>query len=187
MLTSMINLRSKLRQSLLAYYFLNPHADHYVRELARILQVDPTNLSKELTKLEREGLFSSKLRGNQKYFLLNRGYPLINEVRRIVLKTVGIVPTLRQAVSEIAGIKDAYLYGSFAKGEQDAQSDIDVLVVGGPKPYDLESAIRRLERQFGREVNYTLLSEAEFKKKLAQKDPFLEDIWHGKKIKLSAA
>jgi hypothetical protein len=47
--------------------------------------------------------------------------------------------------------------------------------------------MRRLERQFGREVNYTLLSEAEFKKKLARKDPFLEDIWHGKKIRLSAA
>jgi predicted nucleotidyltransferase/predicted transcriptional regulator with HTH domain len=183
----MINLRSKLRESLLAYYFLNPHADHYVRELARMLQVDPANLSKELTKLEREGLFSSKLRGNQKYFFLNRGYSLINEVRHIVLNTKGIVPTLRQAISGIAGIKDAYLYGSFAKGEQDAQSDIDVLVVGRPKPYDLESVVRKLERQFGREVNYTVLSEAEFKKKLAQKDPFLEDIWHGKKIRLSAA
>src|SRR6266481_126808 len=113
MLQSMINLRSELRQRLLAYYFLNPVAEHYVRELAGILKVDPTNLSRELNRLEQEGLFVSRLRGNQKYFRLDRGYPLFNEVRSIILKTAGVVPTLRGAITEIPGIKGAYLYGSF--------------------------------------------------------------------------
>lgn len=183
----MINLRSKLRQQLLAYYFLNPAAEHYVRELAGVLKVDPTNLSRELSRLEQEGLFTSRLRGNQKYFRLDRSCPLFNEFRSIVLKTAGVVPTLRGAVTEIPGIKDAYLYGSFAKGEQDAKSDIDLLIVGNPKPGEFESVVRKLERLFQREVNYTLLSEGELKKKLKCKDPFIEDIWHGKKIKLLAA
>ena len=187
MLQSMINLRSKLRQNLLAYYFLNPSADHYVRELAGILQVDPTNLSRELSRLEQEGLFNSRLRGNQKYFNLNRRYSLFNEVRRIVLKTAGLIPILRGAVSEIPGIKDAYLYGSFAKGEEDAKSDIDLLIVGNPKQDEFESAVRKFERLFQREINYTLISEGELSKRLKHKDPFIADIWHGKKIKLLAA
>jgi predicted nucleotidyltransferase len=151
MLQSMLNLRSKLRQNLLAYYFLNPAADHYLRELASLLKVDPTNLSRELGRLEQEGLFISRRRGNQKYFILNRGYPLFNEVRRIVLKTAGIVPALRGAVSEIPGIEGAYLYGSFAKGEEDAKSDIDLLIVGNPRPDELESVVRKFERFFRRE------------------------------------
>lgn len=183
----MLNLRSKLRRELLAYYFLNPATDHYVRELAGILGVDATNLSRELGRLELEGLFSSRNRGNQKYFTLNPDYPLFREIRGIVLKTAGIVPVLGRALSEIPGIKAAYLYGSFAKAQQDRHSDIDVLVVGEAKPSHLDPVIRRLERSLGREINYTLLSEAELKRKLAQADPFIEDVWHGKKIKLVAA
>src|SRR5207302_3485855 len=187
MLQSMINLRSQLRRDLPAYYFLNPRADHYVSELANILQVDPTNLSRELSRLEQEGLFASRLRGNQKYFRLERSYSLFNEIKSIVLKTAGVVPMLTKAVSELEGIQDAYLYGSFAKGEHDAQSDIDMLIIGNPNPDELEGAVRKLERLFQREINYTLIKPDELKRKLARKDPFISDIWQGKKIKLLAA
>ena len=93
----------------------------------------------------------------------------------------------RRAVSEIPGIKEAYLYGSFAKGGHDAKSDVDVLLVGNPPTDQLESAIRKLERIFQREINYTLLSESELKKKLSATDPFIGDIWQGKRIKLLTA
>ncbi|HLJ26877.1 MAG TPA: nucleotidyltransferase domain-containing protein [Candidatus Angelobacter sp.] len=176
-----------MRRELLAYYFLNPTANHYVRELAGILQVDPTNLSRELRRLETEGLFIARVRGNQKYFGLNRGYPLFGEVRGIVLKTAGIVPVLRGALAHVPKIKEAYLYGSFAKEESDGHSDIDVLIVGEPEPKVLEAVMRRLERSFGREINCTLLSEGELRRKLARSDPFVEDIWHGRKVQLVAA
>lgn len=183
----MLNLRSKLRRDLLVYYFLNPTVDHYVRELARVLKVDPTNLSRELKRLETEGLFAARVRGNQKYFSLNPGYPLFGEMRSIVLKTAGTVPLLRRAFSGVPKIKEAYLYGSFAKKESDQHSDIDVLIVGEPKPEVLEAAVRQLERSLGREINYTLLSEGELRRKLARSDPFIEDVWNGKKVKLVAA
>jgi hypothetical protein len=61
------------------------------------------------------------------------------------------------------------------------------LIVGDPKPDALEPVLRRLERSLGREINYTLLSESELKRKLARSDPFIEDVWRGKKVKLVAA
>ena len=182
----MINLRSKLRQGLLGYYFTNPATSHYLRELAGLLDEDPANLSRELARLESQGLFVSEKRGLQKYFRLNRNYPLYEEVRRIVLKTVGAVGQLRNSLKNIPGIQRAYLYGSFAENRQDALSDIDLLVIGNPEAEELEEAVRKIERQLCREVNYTLFSPEEFRARRAERDAFLRDVWRRKTISLLA-
>jgi len=58
----------------------------YLREMALRLKEDPGNLSKELSKLEQEGIFISQFRGKQKYFFLNKAYSLFNELKSIILK-----------------------------------------------------------------------------------------------------
>ncbi len=151
----MLDLRSKARQQLLAYYFTNPTARHHLRDLAERLSLDPSNLSKELGRLMRDGLFRSEMSGRQKYFQLNRGYPLLNEVRKIVAKTIGAAPLIAQSLKRIEGIDEAYLYGSFASNQQDAASDIDVLVIGSPREKVLAQAVEGWERQLGREINFT--------------------------------
>ncbi len=129
---------------MLAYYFTNSTARHHLRDLAERLSLDPSNLSKELGRLERDGLFRSEMSGRQKYFQLNREYPLLNEVRKIVAKTIGAAPLIAQSLKRIEGIDEAYLYGSFASNQQDAASDIDVLVIGSPREEDLAEAAGRL-------------------------------------------
>ena len=180
----MLDFRSKARQRLLAYYFTNPTARHHLRDLAARLGIDPSNLSKELGRLEREGLFRSEVSGRQKYFQLNRDYALFDEVRSIVAKTIGVVPLLAQSFKKIEGIEAAYLYGSFARNQQDAASDIDVLVVGKPKSDALAEAVQKLERRLGREINYTVLSGKELESRRARKDTFLENVWHNRRISL---
>jgi len=179
-----LDLRSKARQHLLAYYFTNPTARHHLRDLAGRLSIDPSNLSKEFARLEREGLFRSEVNGRQKYFQLNRKYPLFDEVRKIVAKTIGAAPLIAQSLTKIKGIDEAYLYGSFARNQQDAASDIDVLVIGAPREEVLAQAARRLERQLGREINYTVLTPREFKSRRARKDAFLENVWHNERVSL---
>jgi predicted nucleotidyltransferase len=183
----MLDLRSKLRQQLLAYYFTNPTARLHLRDLAQRLNIDPSNLSKELARLEREGLFRSEVNGRQKYFQLNREYPLFREVRSIVAKTIGAAPLISQALKVIDGIDQAYLYGSFARNQQDAASDIDVLIIGSPRPESLAQAMQKLERQLGREINYTILSSKEFAARRARRDSFLENVWQNKRVTLVAA
>ena len=180
----MLGFRSKARQRLLAYYFTNPTARHHLRDLAEQLSIDPSNLSKELGRLEREGLFRSDVSGRQKYFQLNREYPLFDEVRNIVAKTIGAVPLIAQSFKRVQGIDEAYLYGSFARSQQDAASDIDVLVIGAPREEVLAETVRKLERQLRREVNYTVLTPKEFKSRRARKDAFLENVWHNKRVSL---
>src|ERR1017187_4071657 len=105
----MFDLSSKARQRLLAYYFTNPAARHHLRDLAGRLNIDPSNLSRELRRLENDGLFRSEVSGRQKYFRLNPEYSLFKEVRSIVAKTVGAVPLLAQSLKTIEGIEEAYL------------------------------------------------------------------------------
>jgi len=183
-MTMMLGFRSKARQRLLAYYFTNPTARHHLRDLAEQLSIDPSNLSKELGRLEREGLFRSDVSGRQKYFQLNREYPLFDEVRNIVAKTIGAVPLIAQSFKKVQGIDEAYLYGSFARSQQDAASDIDVLVIGAPREEVLAETVRKLERRLRREVNYTVLTPKEFKSRRARKDAFLENVWHNKRVSL---
>jgi predicted nucleotidyltransferase/predicted transcriptional regulator with HTH domain len=182
----MLDLRSKVRQRVLAYYFTNPTARRHLRDLAERLSVDPSNLSKELGRLEREGLFRSEVSGRQKYYQLNREYPLFDEVRSIVAKTIGAVPLIAQSLKKTEGIDEAYLYGSFARNQQDAASDIDVLVIGNPRQQILAEVVRKLERQLGREINYTVLTRKEFESRRARKDSFLENVWHSKRVLLVA-
>lgn len=180
----MIDLGSKLRRDLLAYYFTNPHAAPYLRQLARLLDADPANLARELARLEEAGLFDSEQRGRQKHYRLNRRYPLFEEVRGIVLKTLGVTSRVRGALEEVDAVEEAYLFGSFARNQQDAASDIDVLVVGEPRLEELESAVRALERLLHRDINYTVLSRKEFRSRKARKDPFLSEVMGGKHIDL---
>jgi predicted nucleotidyltransferase len=119
--------------------------------------------------------------GHQKYFQLNSEYPLFDEVRSIVAKTIGAVPPLVRSLKKIEGIEEAYLYGSFARNQQDPASDIDVLGIGKPKSGSLAEAVQKLERQLGREINYTVLTRKELESRRDRKDTFLENVWRNKR------
>ncbi|MEX0976635.1 MAG: nucleotidyltransferase domain-containing protein [Woeseia sp.] len=181
----MLDLKSNARRQLLAYYFTNPAARLHVRDLAERLEIDHSNLSKELRRLEDEGLFQSETSGRQKYFQLNRKYPLFEEVRGIVMKTVGAAPLIGRSLKKIDGIEQAWMYGSFARNQQDAASDIDVLIVGAPESTALAQAVRKLERKLGRQISYTAMTRKEFDQRRARKDAFLENLWRNKRIELT--
>ncbi len=58
------------------------------------------------------------------------------------------------------------------------------LMIGAPREEVLAHAMRSLERQLGREINYTVLTPKEFESRRARKDAFLENVWHSKRVSL---
>ncbi len=80
-------LRTKLRRKLFSYSFTHPNETHYVRELAMLINEDAGNLSRELRKLEGDGLYHSLSRGKLKFYSLNKDYPLFKELKKIILET----------------------------------------------------------------------------------------------------
>ncbi len=179
----MINiLKSKLRAKLLSYYFSRPDVDLYLRELARELGEDPANLLRELAKLEKEGIFISLRRGKQRYFKLNNNYPFYKELKSVVSKTIGIEGSLGNILKKIKGVKLCFIYGSYASGKERPGSDVDLFIVGSADIDLLLEKINKLEKEIGREINYRLFSETDFKKAIKEKNSFIINILKNKKI-----
>ncbi|MHB8277654.1 MAG: archaellum operon transcriptional activator EarA family protein, partial [Candidatus Humimicrobiaceae bacterium] len=121
--------KSKVRRKILSYFFSNTEQELYLREMARLIDEDPGNLSKELSKLEKEQLFSSRFRGNQKYYYLNKEYPLFNEIKSVVFKTIGIKGLIQDLVTYSNGVIAAFIYGSYANNTENSYSDIDLCLI----------------------------------------------------------
>jgi predicted nucleotidyltransferase len=183
----MILLNSRLKNALLTYVFTHPGEDFYVRELALLIGEDPGNLSRALNKLESEGLFRSKCRGNAKYFSLNEQYPLYPELKKIVLKTAGAVGSLRALVEGFKRVELAFVYGSYARGDEGKSSDIDFVVVGRPPRAAFTKAIRALEEKLNREINFSIYATEEFGEELKKEGSFLNMVVAGKVIVLKGS
>jgi len=177
--------RSRLRNKILLHFYTNPNYELYLREISVVLDEDPGNLSKEMSKLEKEGIFLSRLRGKQKYFSLNKDYPLYDELKSIIFKTIGIQGSIQKIINEADGVVTAFIYGSYASGEESSASDVDLCLIIDDNIFDEDkfiSKISDLEKSISREVNYIYYSEDEWKDKINQKDSFIETIKNGQKI-----
>ena len=157
----------------------------FVRQLATILKEDPTNLSRELSNLEKAGILSSTKQGNLKYFQANKNCSFFNELKGFILKTVGVVGDLKSSLEKFPYTKYAFIYGSYAKGEEKADSDIDLIIIGDVDLDTLDPLISNLEKKFGRTINYVTYDYKEFLTKKKKKDGFIIDVLKDKKIMLS--
>lgn len=179
----MLNLRSKITQAVLGYFMLHEGAEFYVHEMARRLSLDQKNLDRKLKELEKEGIFKSERRGKERYYSLNPSFPLFGEYKKIILKTVGLEHVLKEALQRVKGLKQAYLFGSYAKDQMDAASDIDLLAVGNHNTLELQKKISEIQKSMGREINVMSLGSTEYERK-QKSDPFIKSVHRGKKIQI---
>lgn len=180
----MISFKSKVTQKLLEYFFINPDSEHYINELAKLLELDPKNVDTKLKEFENEGLFTSEYRGRERYFKLDRAYPLLSNYREIFNKTIGVEAQLVATVNAVSGIEEAYIFGSYARDQMNASSDIDVLVIGSFDSMELIKKIMNLQKVTGREINVVNISREEFDTKKSEGDSFLAEVMKDERIKI---
>ena len=176
------------RAGVLSATLLQPDHWWFMTELARHLNVTPSSLQRELESLVASGFLLRRQDGRRVYFKANTESPLFPELRGLIEKTAGIIPELKAAIEKFGErIEFALLYGSIARGEEHAGSDIDLIVVGTLRQIDLLPVLRKLENRFRREVNVTLFSPDEFRRKLASADYFLSSVMNAKTITLKGS
>lgn len=118
---------SKVRQCVLALLYGQPDRSFHTNEIIRLTHSGTGAVQRELEKLAAVGLITTQSIGNQKHHKTNCASPLFSELRGIVLKTFGLADVLRQALAPIASqIHIAFIYGSIAKQENTASSDVDM-------------------------------------------------------------
>ena len=177
-----INL-TKNQALILNIFYTNPEKSFYFRELSRMLNKAPGVFQKDINNLETEGIIISNFIGRSRFFKLNKQYPLYKEYRSIIIKTIGLEKIISKKLHNIKGINNAFIFGSYAQGTTDNFSDIDIIIVGDTNEKILEKIFLPLEKEFNREINYTLYNPEEFDKK-KKINPFLKNILDKKIIKL---
>lgn len=180
-------LRSKTRSNLLALFFAHADENYYVREAASLIGEDAGNLSRELRRLEKEGLLGSAMKGRVKFYSLNKKYPLYSDLKSMFFKTEGAEGALKKLVLDQEGIEMAFIYGSFAKGSEKKASDIDVVVVGKFDRDKFTGELRGLESKLNREINFSSYTKEEFDKERKKKGSFLDLVIRDKVILLKGS
>jgi predicted nucleotidyltransferase len=169
---------SNVQARVLALIFGHPERSFYASEIIRNVRSGTGAVERELSRLRDSGLVRVERIGNQKHYRANHRSPIFVELRSIVLKTMGLAEPLRESLAPHAEkIKTAFVYGSVAKGGDSARSDVDLMVIGEDLAYpDLFGGLQKAESILHRQVSPNFLSPQDWRRKLAQKNPFITKI-----------
>ena len=175
---------SGTQQRVLGLLFGQPERSFYATELISLAGVGSGAVQRELASLSQSGLVTVKAVGNQKHYQANPASPIYNELCGMVRKTVGLAEPLRAALAPLARqIKAAFVYGSIAKKEDTATSDIDLMLVSDTLTFgDTILALQAATELLGREVNPNILTQQDFAKRLAEDGSFVSRVMSQPKV-----
>jgi predicted nucleotidyltransferase len=166
---------SNTQQRVLGLLFGQPERSFYTAEIIGLAGAGSGAVQRELGRLAQSGLVTVRPVGNQKHYQANPDSPIYAELCGIARKTVGLAEPLRQALAPLAGqIEAAFVFGSVAKRQDTAGSDIDLLLLSDTLSYaDTFTALEAASAQLGRAVNPTLLTRQDLTKRVKRGDAFI--------------
>ena len=172
---------SKTRVEILKLFLFNTGNSFYQRQISNLTAQSIRGVQREVDKLNRIGLIEKSIQGNRIYYKVNKKCPIVEDLKNIFFKSLGIAEVLKDNFKE-KGIEVAFIYGSYAKGEESLLSDIDLMVIGDISSKELSSILSKPKKELMREINYVVFSLNEFINKATQKDHFINSVLKDKKI-----
>ncbi len=175
---------SGTQQRVLGLLFGQPERSFYATELINLAGVGSGAVQRELASLAQSGLVTVKPVGNQKHYQANPASPIYEELCGLVRKTVGLAEPLRAALAPLTTqIKAAFVYGSVAKKEDTASSDIDLMLVSDTLTFsDTILALQAATESLGREVNPNIFTLEDFAKRLKEGGSFVSRVMAQPKV-----
>jgi len=165
------------RRRILALLFGHSDQTYHLRQVVRETGLSPGGVHRELGQLAQAGIVTRTRQGRQVYFQANSASPIYAELKSLLVKTIGVAEVLREALQGLADrIRVAFVYGSFARGDEHRGSDVDVMMVGKVSFSDVSDALTLPQRTLGREVNPVVYSELEFRHKVAESRLFVKTV-----------
>jgi predicted nucleotidyltransferase len=175
---------TKTQQKVLGLLYARPDESFYLNEIVRLSKMGKGTIKRELERMEASGLLSVERIGNQIHFSANKDCPIYPELLGIVRKTFAIADVINAALKPLDDqIALAFIYGSIAKAEDTAKSDIDLLVVAKDLAYsELIELLFDAENSLGRPINPTIYDIDEIRKKINQDNSFVTRVMEQPKI-----
>jgi predicted nucleotidyltransferase len=176
---------SEVRRRILAAFYATPGLVTHPRELARRLGHPSQVVGRELRRLEGAGILASETVGRVRRYRVNVDSPIAADVRGLVLRTIGAEALIGAALAAVAGIEEAWIFGSHARGTERPSSDIDLLVVGRVDRTALSERLVDVEQELGRDVNVIAYTRGELADLVSAGDPFIADVLAGPRTRIT--
>lgn len=171
------------RRAILALLFSHSSETYYLRQIARVTGLGLGGVQRELKNLTAAGILRRTVRGNQVCFQANDKNPVFPDLKSLITKTAGVGGVLHSALAPLASrIKVAIIFGSIARGDDRAESDVDLLIVGSTSFGEVTSALAPAQKSLAREINPAVFPPAEFRAKLKARQHFLTSVLQQPKI-----
>jgi len=170
----MIQLYQKITHlKILQHFYENPFEEFYLRELGRILDISPMTVKRSLDVLVNDHLLLREERKNQILYRAN-SENMTFRYSKIAYNLAWIEDKkiIDQLLEKIPGVSSIILYGSYAKGENDEYSDLDLLIISSQKkvPYI------DMRKQTGLEINLMNFTGTQWTKQAENNRAFYLDI-----------
>lgn len=173
----------RTRGAVLGVLFNRPDQSFHLRQVVRAVGTGQGAVQRELKQLTEMGLILRRAQGNQVLFQANPLSPIFGEIKGLITKTVGIHDVLRAALIMLGPqIEFAFVYGSVARQQERANSDIDLMILGDAAFSEVVSSLSPAQKTLAREINPTVFSVREFRSKLATGNHFLRAVMRDKKM-----
>lgn len=164
---------SKARRKILEFFFHHPGENYYLRRIVREIIEEVNAVKRELDILSEEKLLLKERRLNKIYYTLNKNYQFYDEFTRIFTKTNYLSTSIYKNLSKIGKVKFIAVSTKFSKNTPIKEDEIYLLFVGIIVVAEVESIIKEGEKNFGRPINYTVMTEDEFTFRKKNNDPFI--------------
>ena len=174
-------LSSRVRAEIFRLLFGLDEKELHLREMERQADLSLGTIRQDLQKLVKLDLVTTRRDGNRLYFRANTDHPLYPEIRKLVLKTAGLVEIFK-SVLDREGVELAFVFGSLASNREKAASDVDLMVVGAVGLRALSSWLSGVSEQVGREINSHTMTVEEFRRRQEKGDHFLANVLESPKL-----
>ena len=173
---------SKVRIKLLEVFLKNPAEMYYIRELTRKIGEEINAVRRELLHMQGVGMVKSETRGNRLYYTFNKNYLFHKELVSMIGKTTGLGDAIGKTAPKLGHLKFVMISGRFIRHMPRIKDTVDLLLVGDLIMPQLTEVIKDQEAKLSREINYTVMTEAELEYRKIHNDPFISRILEASRI-----
>ncbi len=151
----------------------HPDAQYHIRALVREVGSEINAVRRELSKLEKIGLLTKRKSSNRVYYTVDTTSPYYPELLSLIGKEIGLGEAILKNKKQLGDVKFAVLAREYLRGRESTVLDVDLFLVGTVNKDVMKRIIEVEERTRGKEINYTVLDEAEFLHRKRRNDTFV--------------
>lgn len=164
---------SQTRRKILYLFFKNIGETYHLRKVGREVNEEINAVKRELDILEKARVLKKERRINKVIYSLNPKYTFFDEFLRIFTKEGDLAALFLKNLAKLGKVKYIALSIKFAKRKPIPEGEIYLLLVGTIVLPEVVSIVSSVEKEYGAEINYTVMTEEEFQFRKKNNDPFI--------------